>query len=81
MKLYYCEVNWYDDYHDKNDIDTCFIFAPTYADACGQLDVHFSYIEKLTIEEVCADTANTTVLFLGGKNEDLVQSIKDSNCY
>jgi len=81
MKLYYCEVNWYDEYCDREDTSSCFIFAHTYADACDQLDPHFTYIKKVNIEEVNDDTANATVLFVEKNNEALVQSIKNSNSY
>lgn len=80
MKLFFCKVEWYSSYNATDNEDLCFIFAKDYDDACAQLNQHFNDIFKISIESVCDDTAGTTILFVEN-DEDLVQSIKNSNCY
>lgn len=81
MKFFYCEVTWYDNYTDQTQEDKVFIFAANYQDACCQLSVHFPDISKINIELVNDDTGGTSILFIEGNNEDMVQSIKNSNTY
>ena len=81
MKLFYCELTWYDSYADIEQKDKVFVFAHTYEEACRQVNVHFNEIVKINLEVVNDDTSNTSVLFIEGNDEDVVQSIKNSNTY
>ena len=80
MKFFYCEVTWYDQYDHKIE-DKVFVFAANYQDACCQLSVQFPDIIKINIELVNDDTGNTSILFIEDNDEDVVQSIKNSNTY
>ena len=80
MKFFYCEVTWYNQYDDKTE-DKVFIFATNYQDACYQLSTQFPDITKINIELVNDDIGDTCVLFIEGNDENVVQSIKNSNTY
>ena len=80
MKFFYCEVTWYNQYDNKTE-DKVFVFANDYDDVCRQINIHFSEIVKMNIELVNGDTGDACVLFIEGNDEDMVQSIKNSNTY
>lgn len=81
MKLFYCELTWYNDYTDIAQEDKLFIFAHNYEEACRQVSIHFNEIVKINLELVNDDTGNTSILFIEGNDENVVQSIKNSNTY
>lgn len=81
MKLFYCELTWYDNYADTEQEDKLFVFAHSYEEACRQVSIHFNEIIKINIEIVNDDTGNTSVIFIEGNDESVVQSIKNSNTY
>lgn len=80
MKFFYCEVTWYDKYDHETE-EKVFVFATNYQDACCQLSAQFPDITKINIELVNDDTGGTSILFIEGNDEDVVQSIKNSNTY
>ena len=80
MKFFYCEVTWYNQYENKTE-DKVFVFAANYQDACCQLNAQFPDITKINIELVNDDTGGTSILFIEGNDENVVQSIKNSNTY
>ena len=80
MKIYQVKIYWYDEFNDKQNTDNAFIFATTYSEALTQLDSHFTNIYKVKIEEICTDTAGTYVLFTP-KNKEIINAIRNSNCY
>ena len=80
MKIYQVKVYWYDDISGEDKNDNAFIFAATYGEAITQLDAHFTNIYKIKIEEVCVDTAGTYILFVP-KDKEIINAIRDSNCY
>lgn len=79
-KLYFATIHWYEDYSDKNLITKCYIFSPSYADACKQIDTQFSYIEHIDIEELSCDCGPTAILYVPD-DSDIITAINNENNY
>lgn len=79
-KLYFATINWYEEYTDRNLTNKCYIFAPSYADACEQIETQFSYIENIHLEEIACDCGPTTMLYVPD-DSDIILAINNENNY
>jgi hypothetical protein len=79
-KLYYCEVEWFDEYAEKTKKDSFYAFATNLADLGTRIDATFPYIEKIHLKEVNDYICDSTEFFyVTGLSKEVRHLINEAN--
>jgi hypothetical protein len=79
MKLYYAEVTSYDEYTDKEETDTMFIFGETIVEASKAMTEVYNNIINFSLSEI--NSYCTPGVFYLPKDFGHIEDLKNANCY
>ena len=79
-KLYFVTVYSFEEFSEKDLITKCYVFAPSYASVCKQINSQFSFIQRIDIEEIASDCGLTSILYVPD-DSDIISAINNENNY